>query len=388
MSLAEGRVNASGFWRWFLVITTENIVQQEQSPNYQPMRFKSFAKEPVEINGPKTPHEPYEKTLWHSLQFEKHGRELKITDSGQRKVKEEVKTVLKVVVRGDEATVDAAEAEADLDGIGIVTGAVLQAIKKAEVPADWGWEGRQYEIAVAEIMDVDNHVVWEMPHNFSRFGASCWKSTLASLLHGFYFNRQVGVQDWGVPESKTRMPLTKPEKQRMIWARTTTIVLKWAIGYTKKLDWEEGGGLGARLEGVVEYPKAAMNVSYSGLKYDKLLEATEEGEMVACHNPRDESHWEDYNLDASKPNHEEHHYYKHEMIFVSPKDNEETLEVAAATLPGVPRESWNQFHTRKEQESTQGSRNGSFQGVQKVGCIKGWGAAWLAKSLKFIILMA
>ncbi|TEY60637.1 hypothetical protein BOTCAL_0179g00220 [Botryotinia calthae] len=88
----------------------------------------------------------------------------------------------------------------------------------------------------------------------------------------------------------------------------------------------------------------------SGLGYDRLLEATEEGEMVVCYNPPDELHWEDYNFDKSKSNPEEYHYYRYEMIFVTPRNDQETLEMAAATLPGVSREPWNKFHTRKEQE--------------------------------------
>ncbi|TGO60297.1 hypothetical protein BOTNAR_0147g00060 [Botryotinia narcissicola] len=49
-------------------------------------------------------------------------------------------------------------------------------------------------------------------------------------------------------------------------------------------------------------------------------------------------------------NDEEYHSYKHEMVFDSPTDDKETLEMAAATLPGVPREPRNEFHMRKEQE--------------------------------------
>ncbi|TGO50160.1 hypothetical protein BCON_0190g00120 [Botryotinia convoluta] len=258
MSLAEGRIDTPGFWRCPLIISTESTAQR-----------------------------------------------VEVTDSGQRKVKGKVKTVLKAVVRGDEATVGAAEA--DRDGIEIETG---------------GWKDRHYEMvkysedswndllrllceftpdidiqAVANIMDIDNHSVWEMPHNFSHYPGIMLDITVCKPLswdpvHGFYFNRQVGVQDWGVPKSKAEMPSTRPERHQ----------------------------------------------------------ATEEGEMVVCHNPRDESHWEDYNFDPSKPNHEEYHYYKHEMIFASSQNNEETLEIAAATLPGVPREPWNEFHTRKEQE--------------------------------------
>ncbi|KAF5879123.1 uncharacterized protein Bfra_006328 [Botrytis fragariae] len=331
-------------------------------------------------------------------------KRVEITDSGRRAVKEKVTNVLKRVVLGDEATVDAATTDADLRELGTVAGAVIHASRKAEVPPDWGWEGRYYEMvknsednwndllrllyeftpdidvqAVANILDVDNHIVWEMPQNcfhypgimldISTFKPPVWneedKSVFGNEHHilekdpayGFYFNRQVGVQDWGWSESKTEMPLTRPERCRMFWFRTTPIVPKWAIGCMKKLGWEEGGGLGAHIEG--------------RLGYVKLLEATEEGEMVACHNPRDESHWEDYNFDASKPNHEEYHYYKLEMIFVSPKDLEEMLEMAAATLPGVFREPWNEFHIRKEQEGVRkNAEMEAFREFTKRGVLK------------------
>ncbi|KAF7954832.1 uncharacterized protein EAE97_000091 [Botrytis byssoidea] len=53
---------------------------------------------------------------------------------------------------------------------------------------------------------------------------------------------------------------------------------------------------------------------------------------------------------GNRKNDEEYHSYKHEMVFDPPTDDEETLEMAAATLLGVPREPRNEFHMRKEQE--------------------------------------
>ncbi|KAM0311203.1 hypothetical protein ACHAO8_007374 [Botrytis cinerea] len=119
-------------------------------------------------------------------------KRVQITDSGQRRVKETITIVLKAVVLGDGSIVGAATTDDDLKELGAVAGAVIHAIKKAEVSADWGWEDRYYEIvkiyeenwedllrllceftpdidvqAVANITDVDNSDVWGMPHNFS-----------------------------------------------------------------------------------------------------------------------------------------------------------------------------------------------------------------------------
>ncbi|KAM0140997.1 hypothetical protein ACHAO1_002123 [Botrytis cinerea] len=216
-------------------------------------------------------------------------------NSGQRRVKETITTVLKAVVLGDESIVGAATTDDDLKELGAVAGAVIHAIKKAEVPADWGWEGRYYEIV--KIYDEN------------------WEDLLRLLCE---FTPDIDVQ---------------------------------AVANITDVDnSDEGSGLGVNLEGVLEYPKAVKNVSFSGLGYDGLLEATETSGMVVCYNHREESHWEEYNFDKSKSNHEEYHYYKHEMVFVSPRNDQETSEMAATTLPGVPREPWNEFHTRKEQE--------------------------------------
>ncbi|TGO40714.1 hypothetical protein BHYA_0033g00680 [Botrytis hyacinthi] len=277
-------------------------------------------------------------------------KRVEITDSGRRIVKEKVTNVLKAVKHGDEAAVGIAEA--DRDGIEIVAGVILQVTKRAEVPSDWGREGRHYEMVknhednwidllrllceftpdidiqeVANIMDVANHVVWEMPHNFSHYPGimlditACkppiWNEEGEALsdkeyyilkkdpVLGSYFNRRVSFQDWGVAESEAKIPSTRPGRKQ----------------------------------------------------------ETEEGEITVCHNPRDEHHWEDYNFDPSKSNHEEYHSYKHEMVFAPPADDKELLEMAAATLPGVPREPWNEFHMRKEQEGV--LKNAEMEGFRE-----------------------
>ncbi|CCD43899.1 predicted protein [Botrytis cinerea T4] len=156
---------------WKHIMSLARGKSREQPPDYQPMRSKFFDR----ISG-----------------WSKEPKRVQITDSGQRRVKETITTVLKAVVLGDESIVGAATTDDDLKELGAVAGAVIHAIKKAEVPADWGWEGRYYEIvkiydenwedllrllceftpdidvqAVANITDVDNSDVWGMPHNFS-----------------------------------------------------------------------------------------------------------------------------------------------------------------------------------------------------------------------------
>ncbi|KAF7916911.1 hypothetical protein EAE99_009536 [Botrytis elliptica] len=126
-------------------------------------------------------------------------KRIEITDSRRRTVKEKVTNVIKAVVLGDEAAVGAATRDADSKELGTVAGAVIHVvIRKAEVPPDWRWEGRYYEIvtyaednwndllrllceftpeidvhAVAINIDVDNHVVWEVPRTSSIIRESC-----------------------------------------------------------------------------------------------------------------------------------------------------------------------------------------------------------------------
>ncbi|KAF7958081.1 hypothetical protein EAE96_003648 [Botrytis aclada] len=213
-------------------------------------------------------------------------KRVEITYTGQMTDKEKITNILKAVALRDEATVGPATTEADLRELGTVAGAVIHAIRKAEVAPDWSWEGRHYEMgtiqvkyaednwndllrllceftpdidvqALANILDVDNHSVCEMPYNFSHYSGimlnitvckpSIWDENGEALFakeyfileknpaHGFYFNREVGVQDWGLPESKAKMPVTRPERRSMFWFRRTPIIPKRAIGYVKQL---------------------------------------------------------------------------------------------------------------------------------------------------------
>ncbi|KAM0148950.1 hypothetical protein ACHAPG_009668 [Botrytis cinerea] len=162
----------------------ESKQSREQPPDYQPMRSKFFdrisgwSKEPVQqfvsfnlipslqhiflFSSPSSKITPFFDTLqdWNNStnKLTEYAREyqgtypypgkkrVQITDSGERRIKETITTVLKAVVLGGESIVGTATTDDDLKELGAVAGAVIHAIKKAEVPADWGWEGRYYEI--------------------------------------------------------------------------------------------------------------------------------------------------------------------------------------------------------------------------------------------------